>query len=385
MATLPLADQVRAYALEEFIIPGLREGTTVAVRAGDVHAGLGLRDRAGAVCRALWAHLFQDRHGLRLISTAGPPEGLNTTFVFADAEAESRLGRGPELAQVHVDALAWYRARARQVVPWASLQEAEPYKAVLPKRIYRPAGWRHALSVKIMPSGPDELPDIVTPGVVFRYHQEEAGAADPSTERSNLGLANCMRDRTPIGIVRQVRGGVSAQYEVLGVGRVLAWADGFFSIEILDQDSGLFEEPPPLSNEDARRRVMRAIVARRGQARFRQALLAAYDRRCAISDCDVEAVLEAAHIVPYLGDHTDVLTNGLLLRADLHTLFDLGRLRIKPETRSVVLEDALLHSEYREFHKKQLREPRELAERPSTEALMQAWRGISAEEGPKLP
>ena len=88
---------------------------------------------------------------------------------------------------------------------------------------------------------------------------------------------------------------------------------------------------------DARRRIMAAIVQREGQPAFRQALLQAYEGTCAISGCTVEALLEAAHIVPYRGPHTDFVENGLLLRADLHKLFDLRLFRIDPDTRTVRL------------------------------------------------
>jgi hypothetical protein len=54
--------------------------------------------------------------------------------------------------------------------------------------------------------------------------------------------------------------------------------------------------------EDARERVLSSIVRRRGQSRFRDRLLAAYHGRCAVTGCEVEAVLEAAHIIPYRGE-----------------------------------------------------------------------------------
>lgn len=57
----------------------------------------------------------------------------------------------------------------------------------------------------------------------------------------------------------------------------------------------------PTSIKDARTRVLAAIVRSRGQPAFRKALLSAYDSRCQISDCRVEAVIEAAHIIPYQG------------------------------------------------------------------------------------
>jgi hypothetical protein len=76
----------------------------------------------------------------------------------------------------------------------------------------------------------------------------------------------------------------------------------------------------PKGQDDARARVLREVVQRRGQQKFRKALIAAYGGRCAISGCPVTPLLEAAHITPYLGPDTNSITNGLLLRADLHTL-----------------------------------------------------------------
>ena len=42
-----------------------------------------------------------------------------------------------------------------------------------------------------------------------------------------------------------------------------------------------------------------------------------------MTGCDVVQALDAAHISPYLGDQSNHVTNGVLLRADIHTLFDL--------------------------------------------------------------
>lgn len=109
------------------------------------------------------------------------------------------------------------------------------------------------------------------------------------------------------------------------------------------------EEPglDPRGITDARRRGLRAIVARRGQARFRRELLSAYGGRCAITRRDAVPALEAAHIVAYRGPGANVLANGLLLRADVHTLFDLGHLGIDPDAgHQVVIEAGLRHGSY---------------------------------------
>nr|WP_297387178.1 HNH endonuclease signature motif containing protein [uncultured Roseateles sp.] len=127
---------------------------------------------------------------------------------------------------------------------------------------------------------------------------------------------------------------------------------------------GLFDP-----SEDARRRIMSAIVQREGQPAFRQTLLHAYGGACAISGCAVEALLEAAHIVPYRGPHTNVAQNGLLLRADLHKLFDLHLLSIDPVTRVVRLSEELKGSEYACLDGIALRRTSEPAMAPASEAL----------------
>jgi hypothetical protein len=89
----------------------------------------------------------------------------------------------------------------------------------------------------------------------------------------------------------------------------------------------------PTNIEDGRDRIKRMVVLRQGQAIFRQKLMVAYENRCAITGCEIPQVLEAAHIMPYLGEHTNHVTNGLLLRADIHTMFDLGLFKIDRDYR----------------------------------------------------
>ncbi|WP_247547497.1 HNH endonuclease signature motif containing protein [Bradyrhizobium sp. 177] len=109
----------------------------------------------------------------------------------------------------------------------------------------------------------------------------------------------------------------------------------------------------------------------------RKKLLGAY-KRCAITGCDAVEALEAAHIAPYRGDHTDHVQNGLLLRADIHSLFDLGLLSIDPRTMSVVVALHLRKTTYGQLAGSQLLLPTNLRERPSIEALANhlSWAGI---------
>lgn len=95
----------------------------------------------------------------------------------------------------------------------------------------------------------------------------------------------------------------------------------------------------PTNLEDGRKKIERMVTQRQGQPAFRNALLAAYNNRCAITGCTIDDVLEAAHISPYLGKHTNHVTNGLLLRADVHTLFDRGLIKIHRDYRVTAQDD----------------------------------------------
>ncbi|KAB7741007.1 hypothetical protein GA707_18125 [Nostocoides sp. F2B08] len=94
-------------------------------------------------------------------------------------------------------------------------------------------------------------------------------------------------------------------------------------------------------DEDHRMWIPGSVVLRRGASRFRDQLIRAYSGECAVTGTSIPGLLEAAHISPYKGDHTDTVSNGLLLRADIHTLFDLHLLTVLPDFTIRVAPDAL--------------------------------------------
>ncbi len=91
-----------------------------------------------------------------------------------------------------------------------------------------------------------------------------------------------------------------------------------------------------------------SIETRPGQAAFKECMMHLYGGRCAISRVSVSAVLQAAHIVPFSKaiEYRNDPTNGLLLRSDLHVLFDRALITIHPKTDEVVVADALIGSLY---------------------------------------
>ena len=142
-------------------------------------------------------------------------------------------------------------------------------------------------------------------------------------------------------------------YRVLGLAKVISWEKGFFTLEstTLSEDGITISAATESSTfspdgvEDNRTRTLKEITLRQGQGAFRSGLLTAYEGRCAISGSAVQQVLEAAHVTPYLGKETNHISNGLLLRSDLHTLWDRGLIYLCEELK-LQLKPSLGTSEY---------------------------------------
>lgn len=114
---------------------------------------------------------------------------------------------------------------------------------------------------------------------------------------------------------------------------------------------------------------------RLGQSTFRLALRDAYANRCAITGSGMYPALEAAHIRPYAQGGHHVLSNGLLLRSDMHTLYDQGyvgvdpsyRLRVSPRLRVETGNGIALYQQ--ELRGDVIQLPAREQDRPSREAL----------------
>ena len=90
------------------------------------------------------------------------------------------------------------------------------------------------------------------------------------------------------------------------------------------------------------------VAPRLGQGTFRVVVTDAYDRACAVTGEHSLPALEAAHIKPYSQSGPHEIPNGLLLRADMHRLFDQGYLTVTPDLRVEV--SRRLRDDYRNGH-----------------------------------
>jgi hypothetical protein len=113
---------------------------------------------------------------------------------------------------------------------------------------------------------------------------------------------------------------------------------------------------------------LRQVSDRIGQSPFRQELLNLYGA-CCVTGTTVNQVLEAAHIRPYSQSPSNKLSNGLLLRADIHTLFDLGMIWIDQDYK-VRIDPSLRGTEYAKYNgRKILNLPVNRSDRPDKNLL----------------
>lgn len=96
--------------------------------------------------------------------------------------------------------------------------------------------------------------------------------------------------------------------------------DPFLTLTDKTDDFNLVNEP--------REEYKREVNQRKGQSEFKGKILKAYNNKCCVSGESCPELLEAAHLQQYLTKTSNHIQNGILLRIDLHRLFDSGLLFI---------------------------------------------------------
>lgn len=294
----------------------------------------------------------------------------------------------------HRAALEWFELNAGRTFAKRPFDVGLPIKVTsLQKGIWKPAGTPHAVSVVQTPKGvyADQDPLFDSEGTWrYFYHQQGQTARDlddPASIFANAALFKCQKDRIPVGVIIPAEGG--AGYQVLGLAFVDGYSKGYFElvgpVSIGAAGALVAAEPTassvaaligfpvgefdPNATQDNRLKVIAEVRRRQGGARFRRALLQAYDSRCAMTRYDATPALEAAHVLPYRGPQTNHVANGLLLRADMHDLFDLGLIAVDTSAMRLLLADDLVGTQYEQYAGTKLWVPREIEARPSVEAL----------------
>ncbi len=128
-----------------------------------------------------------------------------------------------------------------------------------------------------------------------------------------------------------------------------------------------------MGEESSRFGEPRLIRPRLGQGAFRVLVTDIYQRRCAVTRERTLPALEAAHIRPYSDGGAHEARNGLLLRRDIHSLFDTGYVTVTPDLRFEVSrrikEDFENGRDYYALHGRRIRAPQETRQHPDPVAL----------------
>jgi len=208
----------------------------------------------------------------------------------------------------------------------------------------------------------------------YLYRHEIRGDADPTTIWRNKALLKNMQDAVPVAVIQQQDVG---RYKILGLAYVTDYnpRTGYFFLtgtSVSNLPLGL--EPGAVSESsdvesDTRKYQETRLAIRQGQAKFRSDLLLAYGEKCAATDYDVPEGLEAAHIRPYRGSHTNENRNGILLRSDIHNLFDYGIVGVDPDTMRIILNQRARGSKYAALHGQNLRIPDDPKSQPEKALL----------------
>jgi putative restriction endonuclease len=142
--------------------------------------------------------------------------------------------------------------------------------------------------------------------------------------------------------------------------------------ECVERAARLQPEVEPLAEELRRYGAPQVVQPRLGQGTFRIAVTSAYGA-CAVSGEHSLPALEAAHVRPYADGGAHVLPNGLLLRADIHRLYDVGYVTVTADYRFRVSHDLAedFHNgrEYERFAGRTITVPRTLTDQPDPELL----------------
>ena len=136
----------------------------------------------------------------------------------------------------HANALRWFCAHAGTEQPWPRPLPGQTLLVSKAKGIYKPKWSEYALSVReSLRSRYDDLDPVSDRNGrwTYRYHQENLDAADRDREYTNRALIRCMEDHVPVGVMRQVADRPKRRYEILGIGIVTNWENGYFTITAL--------------------------------------------------------------------------------------------------------------------------------------------------------
>lgn len=143
----------------------------------------------------------------------------------------------------------------------------------------------------------------------------------------------------------------------------IKYFDQYDPIRLIQQELDNFD----LVNEPRFNKKLSAN-SREGQSLFKGRILKAYDNKCCITGENIPELLEAAHIQEYKNRYSNHVQNGLLLRVDIHRLYD-NQLIFIDENYIIHVSALVTSKQYRQYHGKPISLPKLVNQLPSKTAL----------------
>ena len=271
-----------------------------------------------------------------------PPDAMwHAASLAVEAEAQDLAVRTAAFEFLAQRVLAHGEVIPREILAQGFTWQGGRVPLIGPQGIFKPAAIRTGVpisitTVPISPRKPRPYDDEVTEGFVqYRYRGNDPRHPD------NVGLRRAMQSETPL-----------IYFSGLMPGRYLAhWP----ALVVADDPAALcftvaIDDPQPASvgyngllGDEARRLYVTRLARQRiHQAAFRERVLTAYERACAMCRLRHEELLDAAHIVPDshpLGE--PLVTNGLSLCKLHHAAFDANIVGVRPDLVLQVRDDVL--------------------------------------------
>lgn len=210
-----------------------------------------------------------------------------------------------------------------------------------PTGIWAPAGFSIPISISTLTKGPYALDDIGEDGLLTYAYR----GTDPD-HRDNRGLREAMRTRTPMIYFKEIQ---AHRYQAIWPVIVLEDFPGSLFIRAAI-DPAYNELRPGMSFGDIdaspldlRRYAWSQTRQRLHQGAFREVVVSAYDRRCAICRLNHPELLDAAHIIPDKEMRgTPIVNNGLSLCKIHHAAYDQSIVGISADYHVHIRKDILL-------------------------------------------
>jgi putative restriction endonuclease len=268
-------------------------------------------------------------------------------------------------------------------VPWSAIQSGfaldgeRIYLGSAPRGIHRPAQMRRGvLSVKTTKPKQGRTArydDVVGSDGYFSYAFQ---GNDPGN-RDNTALRESFEDQSPLIYFYALVPGI---YQILYPSYIITWDPRALRCTVAVGSTQELALGRPESHMDRRYSTVEAKV-RLHQAEFRQLVLAAYGRRCAISGLPIPDLLEAAHIIPDRDERgRPEVGNGICLSTLHHTAYDRNLLGIDPDGRIHVAQSVLeqhdgptLEMAIKEYHEHTIHVPRHVEDRPNRDYLAERF------------